>query len=183
MRAIGAIVIAFLTVSSSAESDRPIQVVERYATNVESAEHLTEIRYSEFLTQRAQGSVVRGLQRVAPVLKDFDFSIAVNSQPAEIKNGSAEITELADKERMYKFVLRTMKAETSLCTSTQYVEEIDASTATLTCSKTDHKSPSGVVYQQLTQTVEMIDEGGWRIDKIVTEITHDSSTSKSTTFQ
>lgn len=167
------------------EANTPIQVLQNYTANVESADDIRAIRYSEFLTQRAQESVAKGLKKISPVLVDFDFSLSINDEPGDIKDKQVEVTtnpNPENTERMFRFVLATMKDGSTLCSSAEYVSVIEGSTATLTCELTDYTDEQGTLYKQATRTVDLANEDGWKIDKISVEFVSESGSFSTATF-
>ena len=183
MRTHGIFFIALLSSFGCSNKTTPNEVVENYSTNVASANHVREINYSKHLSERAQGRVVEGLKKVTPILVDFDFSLSINDSPLEIKNKTIKVSSNANEERMFGFFLKLLKAEVTPCSTGEFETTINGAKATLTCAEKDYTDQYGEVWQEYTRNFMLVNENGWRIDKIESTYTHDSGTNKSTTFE
>ena len=183
VRTNGIYFVTLLTVLGCSESTTPNDVVENYTTNVSSANNIRDINYSEYLSKRAQGRVVEGLQRVSPTLADFEFSISVNDKPLELKNKTFKVSSNTNKEKMFQVFLKMLKTEATPCDTDGFETTIDGSSATLTCTEVNYTDEYGEVWKEYKRSFLLVNENGWRIDKIKSAFTHDRGTTKSTTFE
>ena len=183
MRIYAVFLVALVTTFGCSDEPTPNEVVNNYSKNVRSALHVKDIDYSQYLSKRAQAKVIDGLKRVTPNLIDFDFSLSINDTPVEIKDKVIKVSSNVDEDRMFGFLLMLLKSEAEPCSTGNFKSVVNGSEATLTCAETNYLDRNGKVWQNYTRNFMLVNENGWRIDKISAELTYEGETSKSTTFE
>ena len=142
----------------------PEQVYEAYSADVLSADQLSDVAYSELLSERAQRSLVQSLQLSSEKAVDFDLSIAFDGKPAEVTD--KQIVVHADTNQLQDMLLRMFKSDVELPDEHSQTLNVQDKTAQLVFEYADPLNEGG----QATQKVELINEDGWKIDGIEREV-------------